>query len=196
MQKIQFNKTAMLQIEKQLSIRVRALPVLEAKETALRLEVKKLQSKIAVLEDTLQKTLKKHQTMEPLWAEMPDLISVKKIVMTRRLVAGIQVPNVERIEYDEKEYSPFMQPGWIPGGMEILKGIIAQKLSIHIQKNILVQMETARRKTTQKVNLYKKVQIPEFEEAIRKIKRFLEDEETLSKSSQKILKARFAVPYG
>jgi V/A-type H+-transporting ATPase subunit D len=36
------------------------------------------------------------------------------------------------------------------------------------------------------------VQIPEFNEGIRKIKRFLEDDENLAKSSQKILKQRLA----
>jgi V/A-type H+-transporting ATPase subunit D len=50
-------------------------------------------------------------------------------------------------------------------------------------------LDHARRKTTQKVNLFEKVQIPGFQEAIRKIKRFMEDEENLSKSSQKILKS-------
>ena len=50
-------------------------------------------------------------------------------------------------------------------------------------------LEHARKKTTQKVNLLEKVQIPGFQEAVRKIKRFMEDEENLSKSSQKILKA-------
>ncbi|HQM79393.1 MAG TPA: V-type ATP synthase subunit D [Candidatus Syntrophosphaera sp.] len=49
-----------------------------------------------------------------------------------------------------------------------------------------------RKKTTQKVNLYEKVQIPIYEDAIRKIKRFLEDEENLSKASQKILKTRIS----
>jgi V/A-type H+-transporting ATPase subunit D len=51
-------------------------------------------------------------------------------------------------------------------------------------------LEQVRKKTTQKVNLYEKVQIPAFEEAILKIKRFLEDEENLSKAAQKILKDR------
>ncbi len=51
-------------------------------------------------------------------------------------------------------------------------------------------LDYARKKTTQKVNLYEKVQIPGYEEAIMKIKRFMEDEENLSKSSQKIIKNR------
>lgn len=52
----------------------------------------------------------------------------------------------------------------------------------------------ARKKTTQKVNLYEKVQIPAFEEAMRRIKSFLEDEENLLKSAQKIIKSRQEMP--
>jgi len=51
-------------------------------------------------------------------------------------------------------------------------------------------LDYARKKTTQKVNLYEKVQIPGFQDAMRKIKRFLEDEENLSKSAQKIVKTK------
>lgn len=36
---------------------------------------------------------------------------------------------------------------------------------------------------------FEKVQIPGYQDALRKIKRFMEDEENLSKSSQKILKS-------
>ena len=195
MKKFQFNKTAMLQIQKELFIRINALPVLEAKEAALRLEVKKLADKIALLEQELNSVLDTYAAMTRLWGEMPDLIQVKKVEMSRRLVAGIKVPTIKQIEFEQKDYSLFLLPGWIPGGIEILKDIVAKKINIYIQKQILVQMEIARRKTTQKVNLYKKIQIPEFEEAIGKIKRFLEDEENLSKSAQKILKARTAVQY-
>ena len=51
-------------------------------------------------------------------------------------------------------------------------------------------LDYARKKTTQKVNLYEKVQIPAYNEAISKIKRFLEDEENLSKAAQKIMKRK------
>ena len=40
------------------------------------------------------------------------------------------------------------------------------------------------------MNLFEKVQIPGYQDAIRKIKRFMEDEENLSKSSQKIVKSK------
>ncbi|MCK4980060.1 MAG: V-type ATP synthase subunit D, partial [Candidatus Delongbacteria bacterium] len=80
-----------------------------------------------------------------------------------------------------------------PDGIAILKNLV----SIAIERELFFVktglLEHARRKTTQKVNLYEKVQIPGFEEAILKIKRFMEDEENLSKSSQKIVKNRQAM---
>ena len=82
----------MLQIEKELKIRIRALPVLEAKETALRLEIKKLSRTIENFQQHLKELLDSHASMKRLWPEMPELIHIDNVVMTRRLVAGIQVP--------------------------------------------------------------------------------------------------------
>lgn len=74
------------------------------------------------------------------------------------------------------------------------KTIYKEVVNIAIEREFYMRkmelLDRARKKTTQKVNLYEKVQIPGFQEAIRKIKRFLEDEENLSKSAQKIVKTR------
>ena len=74
-------------------------------------------------------------------------------------------------------------------GIHLLK-VLAQTA---IEREFIVAklglLEHARKKTTQKVNLFEKVQIPGYQDALRKIKRFMEDEENLSKSSQKIMKS-------
>ena len=69
---------------------------------------------------------------------------------------------------------------------EILFPRIYSQIYVYLEKARILDYN--RRKTTQKVNLYEKVQIPGYNEAIRKIKRFMEDEENLSKASQKIVK--------
>ena len=83
-------------------------------------------------------------------------------------------------------------PAWVPGGVETLKQLSRLMIEAELARKKVAVLEYARKKTTQKVNLYEKVQIPEYEEAIRRIKRFMEDEDNLSKSSQKILKAKIA----
>jgi len=74
--------------------------------------------------------------------------------------------------------------------MELVKALATIKIERDFFLRKMNILEQVRKKTTQKVNLYEKVQIPAYEEAILKIKRFLEDEENLSKAAQKILKSR------
>jgi V/A-type H+-transporting ATPase subunit D len=88
------------------------------------------------------------------------------------------------------DYSLIANRTWVPGAIEILKEVVNLRLRIQFIKKELDILNHARKKTTQKVNLYEKVQIPEYESAIQKIKRFLEDAENLSRSSQKLIKIR------
>ena len=76
--------------------------------------------------------------------------------------------------------------------MAILKELsrLGIESEVYLEKARILDYQ--RKKTTQKVNLYEKVQIPGYREAIRKIKRYMEDEENLSKASSKIVKNRHA----
>lgn len=80
-------------------------------------------------------------------------------------------------------------PTWFLRGTDLLKDMATIGIKAEVSRLKLDVLEHARRKTTQKVNLFEKVQIPGYEDAIRKIKRYLEDEEALSKASQKIMRA-------
>ena len=94
------------------------------------------------------------------------------------------------LEFELKEISVYQKPIWFLDGIQILKELTEFSIKRDVNWKAMEILEFARKKTTQKVNLYEKVQIPEFNQAISKIKRFLEDEENLSKSAQKILKRR------
>lgn len=192
--KFQYNKIALQQLGKQLKVRVRALPTIKNKESALRMEVKKAKTQVNILEAQLNSEMKKYDSMSGLWNEFDtSLLSVEDVDLTTKKIAGVKTPILEKIIFNIKPYSLFDNPEWFPDGIEILKNLV----SIAIEKELFTVktelLEHARRKTTQKVNLYEKVQIPGFEEAILKIKRFMEDEENLSKSSQKIVKTRQAM---
>ena len=50
--KFQYNKTSLQQLEKQLKIRLRTLPIIKNKESALRLEVKRCKTEAVELEGT------------------------------------------------------------------------------------------------------------------------------------------------
>jgi V/A-type H+-transporting ATPase subunit D len=189
--KFQYNKTSLQELNKQLRIRVRALPTIKNKESALRIEVKKAKDDALELYDKLTGKFAQYEDMARMWVEFePSLITIKDVILSVKKIAGVKIPVLDEVIFETKEFSLFNQPSWYPEGIEILKElsrIAVEREFFHRKMNLL---EHARRKTTQKVNLYEKVQIPGYEEAILKIKRFLEDEESLSKSSQKIIKNR------
>jgi V/A-type H+-transporting ATPase subunit D len=95
---------------------------------------------------------------------------------------------LEGVEFEQKPFSLFNQPKWFLDGVKTLEGLAETGIRRDFHLIRLNRIEHARKKTTQKVNLFEKVQIPGYQEAILKIKRYLEDEENLSKSSQKIMR--------
>ncbi len=188
--KFQYNKTSKQQLEKQLKMRVRTLPIIKNKETALRLEVKKAKEEADDLDKKLQQQIQGYESMYALWEEFdPSLVQLKDVKLNVKKVAGVRVPILENIMLDVKPFGVFSAPKWYFDGINLLQGLAKTAVEREFVVAKLHLLEHARRKTTQKVNLFEKVQIPGYEEAIRKIKRFMEDEENLSKSSQKILKA-------
>ena len=189
--KFQYNKTSLQQLEKQLKIRVRTLPIIKNKESALRMEVKHSRAEVVKLEERLEKQIQAYEAMFALWNEFdPTLIKVKDVHLGVRKVAGVRVPLLENVDFEIRPFSLFNAPKWYADGIQLLKKLAQTAIEREFTLAKLNLLEHARRKTTQKVNLFEKVQIPGYQDALLKIKRFMEDEENLSKSSQKILKSQ------
>ena len=190
--KFQFNKTSLNDLNKQLKVRLRALPTLKNKESALRMEVKRAKNKVQELDEALSSRIKTYEYMVSLWGEFEhNLVIVEDVRLGRIKIAGVRIPVLQEVLFRVKEYSAFSRPFWYTDGVKILQELA----SIGIERDFYYEkmrlLDYARKKTTQKVNLYEKVQIPGYENAIRKIKRFLEDEENHSKSAMKIVKKRY-----
>ena len=188
--KFQYNKTSLQQLEKQLKIRVRTLPIIKNKESALRLEVKRCKEEATALEDSLEKQIQHYEAMFALWNEFdPSLIKINDVHLGIRKIAGVRVPVLDNVDFNIRPFSLFNSPKWYSDGIHLLKELASTAIEREFTIAKLGLLEHARKKTTQKVNLFEKVQIPGYQDALRKIKRFMEDEENLSKSSQKILKS-------
>lgn len=187
--KFQYNKTSRQQLEKQLAVRERALPTLQNKETALRMEVKKAKDEIDTLEKELEAQVQSYHKMMGMWMEFDSsLIRVKDVHLSKKKIAGVLIPMLDRVEFELRPFSLFNRPKWFLDGVKTLEGLAETGIRRDFHIIRLNRIEYARKKTTQKVNLFEKVQIPGYQEAILKIKRYLEDEENLSKSSQKIMR--------
>ncbi len=187
--RFQYNKTSLQQLEKQLKVRERSLPTIKSKESALRLEVKRTKDEVNKLELQLEQEIQSYENMVALWNEFtPELIKVKDVHLSTKKIAGVVVPVLDDIDFEVGRYSLFNTPSWTTEGIELLKGLARAGIEVEFSGMKLELLEHARKKTTQKVNLFEKVQIPGYKDAIRKVKRYMEDEESLSKASQKIMR--------
>lgn len=188
--KFHYNKTTIQQFKRQLAIREKALPILKNKETALRLKVEKLIQKLNEVDEQMKKLDSKMVHFNAFWNEFPEILQIDGLEIIQKRVIGVRIPELRPVKFKMADVSWWNLPTWIPAGIELMKEVI----NIDLKKDILQQqvnlLDLARKKTTQKVNLYEKVQIPEYESAILKIKRFLEDKENISKAAQKIMKNR------
>jgi len=120
--KFQYNKTSCQQLEKQLQIRERALPTLKNKETALRMEVKKAKKEVERLEAELEEQIKSYEKMLGLWKEFdPTLVRIKDVDLSKKKIAGVAFPILNRVEFEVKRFSIFNRPKWFLDGIHILE---------------------------------------------------------------------------
>jgi Archaeal/vacuolar-type H+-ATPase subunit D len=169
--KFQFNKTSLNDLNKQLKVRTNALPTLKNKESALRFEVKRAKSRSDELVHKLESSLKAYESMSGLWNEFrPDLIKVRDVILETVKVAGVKTPSLKEIIYEEAPFNIFAEPLWYSDGIQILKDLSSLGIESEIFLEKMRLLDFSRKKTTQKVNLYEKVQIPGYQEAILKIR--------------------------
>jgi len=189
--KFQYNKVSMQALQKELKIREAALPTLKSKEAYLRITIKREKHKLVDLQKSLELLRDGIGDSEQLFSEFPiHSITVSSLEYGSDNIAGISIPILGNIDFNRDISSAVLAPAWQPWGVETAKSLIRAVSEIDVAGKRVSLLEYARKKTTQKVNLYEKVQIPEFSEAVLKIKRYLEDVENLEKASQKITKAK------
>ena len=187
--KFQYNKTSLGELGKQLKMRQKALHTIKSKESALRSEVKKARDAAGDYQRQFEALKAEYDYMVALWGEFDsDLVRIADVDLGEQKIAGVRTPVLRDVRFEQKAYDLFSSPVWYVAGVDVLQRLARLGLEQAVYDRKMELLDKARRKTTQKVNLYEKVQIPGYEDAIRKIKRFMEDEENLSKSAQKIVK--------
>ena len=189
--KFQYNKIELQNLDKQLKVSERALPILKNKESALRVEVKIAKDMTTSLEKEYHNQITSYEKMSRLWGEFDQsLVRLSDVELSSKKIAGVFTPVLDNIKFEINSDNLFNQPVWFADGIAIIKKIAEVAIEREVYNRKMELLDFVRKKTTQKVNLYEKVQIPGFQDAILKIKRFLEDQDNLSKSAQKIVKDR------
>jgi V/A-type H+/Na+-transporting ATPase subunit D len=112
----QYNKTSLQSLEKNLKMRVRALPTIKNKESALRMEVKRAKDDIKRLEQELEARIASYDKMLALWGEFDvSLLQVLDVKMSIKKIAGVRTPVLDEVIYKTKAFSLFNSPAVVLG---------------------------------------------------------------------------------
>ena len=194
MAKIKLTKTELKAQTDALKRFQRFLPMLQLKKQQLQGEIagiaqkaEETTAKERAVRDDLDRWVGLFATDEELLA---GLVKVKSVNTGTANVAGVAIPTFESIETDVKEVDAWSTPAWVDNAVDTTTQILSLQCerSIYQEQKALIEKEL--QLTSQRVNLFEKVKIPECKEAIRKIKIAIGDEQTAAVTRGKIAKGR------
>lgn len=171
----------------------RYLPVLQLKKQQLQLEIIKIYNLVDELKREIDAALTRIHRWVAVFGEdiaLKDLIALKIIVTKKGNIAGVDIPVFERVEFEEKMYDFIKFPIWVDSGIDAVKEMLILKARRVILRKQLELIREELRTTTQRVNLFEKVKIPEARENIRKINIWLGDQQTAAVVTGKIAKMK------
>jgi V/A-type H+-transporting ATPase subunit D len=169
----------------------RYLPTLQLKKQQLQLEILHQQSALRKRKNSLSKREKSAEEWSGLLIEVPDIkhwLITEKIITAKKNIAGVDVPVFERMDFKPAEYDLFLTPLWVDAGLESLRNMVSLQEEIRVIEKGISILKHELRITTQRVNLFEKVKIPEAQEAIRLIKIYIGDQMTNAVGRSKIAK--------
>lgn len=122
--------------------------------------------------------------------KIENLVKPHKVVCTDNNIAGIVVPVFKELTFEEIIYDVADYPLWVDKALIKMREIARLKVLIETLKKQSELLNRELRLTSQRVNLFEKVKIPEAIENIRVIEIYLGDQQTSAVVRGKIAKSK------
>ena len=173
----------------------RFLPMLQLKKQQLQAEIAGIVQKadeVSAREEKAREDLRSWVGLFAAGGEemLSGLVKVKSINTGTANVAGVTIPVFDSVETEVKEIDAWATPAWVDDAVKAVTGILAMRCerTILLRQRDLITAELMT--TSQRVNLFEKVKIPDCKENIRVIKIAIGDEQTAAVTRGKIAKSR------
>lgn len=195
MPKIKHTKTELKAQRDALARFRRYLPTLELKKQQLQLEMRRMQVTLDQKEQELAELLNNLATWQRLFAEnagLDNAVKISRILTGEANIAGVPIPLLKEVTFERSAMDLFMTPPWVDDAMAMLEQVSTLRLEADIIRKGIHLLAEELRVTSQRVNLFEKVKIPETSENIRVIRIFLGDMDTAAVARAKIAKIKLA----
>ena len=198
MPKIKLTKSELKTQRDSLKQFTRFLPTLQLKKQQLQLETRQSQERIEKNKKREIKFKYNISSWISMFAEDSDIerlakyITVKKIETDIQNIAGVEIPIYNRTHFKISDYNLFIEAPWVDDGIKAICDLIEIRAERDILEEQYRRINNELRTTTQRVNLFEKVKIPECKENIRVIQIYLGDQQTSAVGRSKIAKKKMA----
>ncbi|MFP4483503.1 MAG: V-type ATP synthase subunit D [Spirochaetaceae bacterium] len=181
MAKIKLTKNELKLQKDRLSRFQRYLPTLQLKKQQLQMVLRKVEREEREKERVRRESYETMQSWIAVFGEpvdLEELVKIRELVTSGGNIAGIDIPVFESIAFEETTWDLYLTPLWIDGGIAKMKEIISLDAEIRVLREQHERIAEELRITSQRVNLFEKVMIPETQENIRRIQIYLGDQQT------------------
>ena len=200
MAKIKLTKNEQKAQKDSLKMYQRYLPTLTLKKQQLQTEIRTIDAKAKAVREQRVQLEKEFKVWISVFGEenafTPDMVTVRNIKKGIGNIAGVNIPVYEGAEFSRGDYDLYATPLWIDLAADRMEKALSLDLEASVLDEQVRLLSRELRTTTQRVNLFEKVKIPEAKQNIKKISVYLGDQQVSavvrSKISKKKIDARNA----
>ena len=171
----------------------RYLPTLRLKQQQLQVEVRRVEALVLEVGEAETKARRELEAWIDLWSEpfpFGALLGLEEVLRGETSVAGVSIPTLEQVRWRRVAPALDATPAWVDEALVVLESLMTLRLQRRVlteQRNVLA---AELRLTSQRVNLFEKIKIPEAQEALRVIRIALGDLQAAEVVRAKIAKAK------
>jgi V/A-type H+-transporting ATPase subunit D len=192
MAKIKLTKNELKKQKDALKMYRRYLPTLMLKKQQLQAEIRLTEIRIKELLEEKERIDESFKSWIAVYGETgiftPDIVKITAVKTALGNIAGVAIPLFEGAEFVVAPYDLLTTPLWLDTAVERMRRVLLLDLEAQIVEEQRKRLDHELRITTQRVNLFEKIKIPETRENIKNIQVYLGDQQTAAVVRGKIAK--------
>jgi len=197
MAKVKLTKNELKKQKDSLKMYKRYLPTLMLKKQQLQGEIRLTDARLKELQIAKEQLDESFKSWIGVFGETgvftKDLLKITDVRTSHGNIAGVSIPVYEGADFEIANYDLLQTPLWLDLAIECMKQALALQMEMEIVEEQRRRLDKELRTTTQRVNLFEKIKIPESRHNIKKIQVYLGDQQTAAVVRGKIAKSGLAV---
>ncbi|MDR2029314.1 MAG: V-type ATP synthase subunit D [Treponema sp.] len=192
MAKIKLTKNELKKQKDSLKMYQRYLPTLMLKKQQLQAEIRIIESRIKELVLEKERIDESFKSWIAVFGERdiftPEILRITRVRADQGNIAGVMIPLFQGVDFETQAYDLVRKPLWLDKAVENMERVLLLDLEARTLEEQQRRLERELRTTSQRVNLFEKIKIPEARGNIKKIQVYLGDQQTAAVVRGKIAK--------